>query len=153
MARPTVTIYTDGACEPNPGPGGWAAIIRYHSHEKVLTGSAVHTTNNRMELQAAIAALEALGEPCRVEMHTDSRYLQQGISSWLPNWIAHGWRKSDRKPVLNADLWQRLYSLTLKHDVHWHWVRGHAGDAQNERTDRLAHQAMRAASPSRLRSR
>ena len=143
MSRPQVTIYTDGACKPNPGPGGWAAILRYRRHEKVLTGREPQTTNNRMELQAAISALEALREPCQVELYTDSKYMQQGITDWLPNWIARGWRKSDRKPVRNVDLWKRLYALIQQHDVHWHWVPGHSGDPQNERVDRLARQAIR----------
>lgn len=142
MDRPTVTIYTDGACDPNPGPGGWAVILSYRGHEKVLTGSEAETTNNRMELQAAISALEALREPCRVELYTDSRYLKRGITEWLPNWIARGWRKSDRSPVLNVDLWQRLHALTLQHEVHWHWVPGHGGDSQNARVDDLARQAI-----------
>ncbi len=148
MTRPKVIIYTDGACEPNPGPGGWAAIVRYGRHEKVLTGGDPRSTNNRMELQAAISALESLREPCRVELYTDSRYLQRGITEWLPNWIARGWRKSNRKPVLNADLWRELHALTQQHDVRWHWVRGHSGDPQNERVDRLAYQAIHRRTPS-----
>jgi metal-dependent HD superfamily phosphatase/phosphodiesterase/ribonuclease HI len=148
MPRPKVTIYTDGACKPNPGPGGWAAVLRYPGREKVLTGGEPDTTSNRMELQAAISALEALREPSQVALHTDSRYMQQGITEWLPNWVARGWRKSDGKPVLNLDLWQRLYALIQQHDVRWHWVRGHSGDRQNERVDRLARQAIqRAGSP------
>ena len=111
MLRPEVIIYTDGACDPNPGPGGWAAILRYRGHEQVLTGSEHDTTNNRMELQAAISALQALKEPCQVELYTDSMYMQQGITAWLPNWMARGWRKRDSKPVLNADLWQSLQVL------------------------------------------
>ncbi len=143
MAKPLVTIYTDGACEPNPGPGGWAAILRSRGHEKVLTGRERNTTNNRMELQAAISALEELGGSSRVELHTDSQYLKRGITEWLPKWIAQGWRKSDKKPVLNVDLWQRLHTLTLRHEVEWQWVRGHSGDPQNERVDRLAYRAVR----------
>ena len=142
MTKPLVAIYTDGACQPNPGPGGWAAILQYHGHEKVLTGGERHTTNNRMELQAAISALEALGGSTRVELHTDSEYLQRGITEWLPRWIAHDWRKSDKQPVLNVDLWQRLHALTLRHEVEWQWVRGHSGEAQNERVDQLAHRAI-----------
>lgn len=142
VPRPEVTIYTDGACLPNPGPGGWAAILRSGQHEKVLTGSDAHTTNNRMELEAAIAALEALKVPSRVEMHTDSTYLQLGISEWLPAWIARGWRKRDGQPVLNVDLWQKLHALVQRHEVEWHWVRGHRGDPDNERVDRLARQAI-----------
>jgi len=145
MGKPAVTIYTDGACEPNPGPGGWAALLSYCGHEKILTGHESHTTNNRMELQAAIAALEALKGHCLVELHTDSEYLQRGITEWLPRWIARGWIKSDKRPVLNVDLWQKLHALTQQHEVHWQWVRGHVGDPQNERVDRLASQAIRSA--------
>jgi len=136
--QPKVVIYTDGACRPNPGPGGWAALLRYGSTERVLTGSDPDTTNNRMELTAAIAALETLDRPCRVELHTDSRYLQLGITEWLPNWVARGWRKADRSPVRNADLWARLYDLIHEYDMEWHWVRGHVGDPHNERVDALA---------------
>ena len=149
MRRPAVTIYTDGACEPNPGPGGWAAILRYGTEERILTGADPDTTNNRMELQAAIAALEALRssppgpEPLRVELYTDSQYLQQGITAWLPKWIAHNWRKSDRQPVLNADLWQALHTLAQQYNIHWHWLRGHSGQRHNERANRLASEAMR----------
>ncbi|MBC7261942.1 MAG: ribonuclease HI [Chloroflexi bacterium] len=148
MPRPEVTIYTDGACEPNPGPGGWAAILRYGTREKIISGGEPHTTSNRMELQAAIADLEALKQHCRVEFYTDSQYLQQGITTWLPQWIERGWRKSDHKPVLNADLWQKLHALTLQHEIHWHWIRGHSNDPQNERVNRLAYQAIPRASPS-----
>ncbi len=142
MPRPEVIVYSDGACKPNPGPGGWAAILRSDSQERVLTGAAAHTTNNRMELQAAIAALSALNRPSRVQLHTDSIYLQRGITEWLPGWRARGWRKSDRKPVENIDLWKRLYQLTQEHQVDWRWVRAHSGDALNERVDELAYQAM-----------
>jgi ribonuclease HI len=142
VPEPKVTVYTDGACKPNPGPGGWAAILRYSGHERVLTGGEPNTTNNRMELQAAIAALEALEKPHQVELHTDSRYMQQGITEWLPNWIVRGWRRSDGKPVLNRDLWKRLYAAIQQHRVRWRWVRGHSGDPQNERVDGLAHQAI-----------
>jgi len=143
MTKPLVTIYTDGACDPNPGPGGWAAILRFAGHEKVLTGHAPRTTNNRMELQAAISALNSLGGPTRVELFTDSEYLKKGITEWLPGWIARDWRKSDKTPVLNADLWQDLQALASKHQVKWQWVRGHSGDAHNERVDRLATRAIR----------
>jgi ribonuclease HI len=143
MTKPLVTIYTDGACDPNPGPGGWAATLRYCGHEKVLTGREASTTSNRMELRAAICALEALHVPTRVELYTDSEYLKRGITEWLPKWIAHAWRKSDKKPVLNVDLWQTLHALTLRHEVEWRWVRGHSGDPHNERVDRLAHRAIR----------
>jgi ribonuclease HI len=137
-----VTIYTDGACQPNPGPGGWAALLLYGDHEQVLSGSDADSTNNRMELQAAISALETLAEPCHVELYTDSTYLQQGITQWLERWIARGWRKSDRRPVLNVDQWQKLHALTQEHDVQWHWVRGHGRDRHNERVDRLAYGAI-----------
>ncbi len=139
---PSVTIYTDGACKPNPGPGGWAAILRYRRHEKVLSGREPKTTNNRMELQAAVSGLEALRTRSRVDLHTDSRYLQQGMTEWLNNWVARGWRKSDGKPVINLDLWQRLYELTQQHDVHWCWVPGHSGDPNNERVNQLAYEAI-----------
>ena len=141
--RPVVTIYTDGACEPNPGPGGWAAILRYGSREEILSGADPQTTNNRMELQAAISALEALNERSQVRLYTDSQYLQQGITAWLPGWIAHNWRKSDRQPVLNADLWKKLHALAQQHDIDWHWLRGHSGQRHNERANRLANEAMR----------
>lgn len=143
MRHPLVTIYTDGACEPNPGPGGWAAILRYGAQEKILSGAEPYTTNNRMELQAAIAALKALRQPSQVNLYTDSRYLQQGITAWLPNWIAHNWRRSNRQPVLNADLWQKLHALAQQHDIRWHWLRGHSGQRHNERANRLAGEAMR----------
>jgi ribonuclease HI len=117
-------------------------VLRYGSTERVLTGSDPDTTNNRMELTAAIAALKALDRPCRVELHTDSRYLQQGITKWLPNWVARGWRKADRRPVLNDDLWKQLHRLIQEHEVEWHWVRSHVGDLQNERVDALAFAAI-----------
>lgn len=142
MSKPVAVIYTDGACKPNPGPGGWAAILRSQGHERVLSGGQANTTNNRMELQAAISALQALREPSQVELHTDSSYLQRGITEWLPNWVARGWRKSDRKPVRNADLWRKLHHLTQQHDVRWHWVQSHSGDPLNERVDSLAYQAI-----------
>ena len=149
MPHPAVTIYTDGACEPNPGPGGWAAILHSGTREVILSGADPHTTNNRMELQAAISALEALRSapfgpgPARIELYTDSQYLQQGITAWLPSWIAHNWRKSDRQPVLNADLWQKLHTLAQQYDIRWHWLRGHSGQRHNERANRLAGEAMR----------
>jgi ribonuclease HI len=138
----TVTIYTDGACSPNPGPGGWAAILRYGDHEKTLSGGDPQSTNNRMELQAALSALQALKRPCRVTLHTDSEYLQRGISEWLPRWRQRGWRTSDRRPVRNQDLWQALVVEIERHDVEWRWVRGHAGDPLNEQVDRLARAAI-----------
>ncbi|MGC8780548.1 MAG: ribonuclease HI [Anaerolineae bacterium] len=133
-----VVVYTDGACSGNPGPGGWCAILRYGPHEKVLQGGASLTTNNRMELRAALAALQALKRPCVVEIHTDSEYLKNGITEWLPLWLRNGWRTRDRQPVKNQDLWRALYAETRKHRITWHWVAGHAGDELNERADRLA---------------
>ncbi len=135
---PPVVIYTDGACSGNPGPGGWAAILRFGPHEKVLQGGASLTTNNRMELRAAIAALQALTRPCEVELHTDSEYLKRGISEWLPIWLRNGWRTAGKQPVKNRDLWQALHAAVQPHRVVWHWVAGHAGNALNERADRLA---------------
>lgn len=135
---PQVTVYTDGACDPNPGPGGWAAILKFGSHVKELTGAEPETTNNRMELRAAVEALSALQQSCRVDLFTDSSYLQQGILDWLPNWQAKGWRTSDKTPVKNRDLWEQLADLKSKHQITWHWLKGHAGDPLNERADRLA---------------
>jgi ribonuclease HI len=139
---PRVTVYTDGACEPNPGPGGWAALLRFQSSEKVLQGRADETTNNRMELTAAIEALSELNTPCRVDLYTDSQYLQRGITEWLPRWVLKNWRGSSGK-IANQDLWQALATEEKKHEVEWHWLRGHAGDRDNTRVDRLACQAMR----------
>jgi ribonuclease HI len=139
MADPLpVIIYTDGACSGNPGPGGWCAILRYGPHEKVLQGGASLTTNNRMELRAALAALQALTRPCVVEIYTDSEYLKKGITEWLPLWVRNGWRTRGREPVKNRDLWQALHAAAQKHRITWHWVRGHVGDEHNERADRLA---------------
>lgn len=140
---PVVTIYTDGACEPNPGPGGWAALLRSGSQEKVLTGGEAQSTNNRMELRAAIAALQALNRPCQVRFFTDSEYLRRGITEWLPRWRARGWRRKGGA-LANAELWQALESAIGPHQIEWHWVRGHAGNPDNERVDRLARQAMHA---------
>lgn len=141
-----VDIYTDGACSGNPGPGGWGALLSYGSHAReICGGEASGTTNNRMELMAAIAALEALTRPSVVRLHTDSVYLRSGITSWLPKWKLNGWRTSDKKPVKNADLWQRLDAATKQHQVQWLWVKGHAGDPGNERADALANQGMREA--------
>ncbi len=145
-----VVIYTDGACDPNPGPGGWAAILRFGPHEKVISGSNPDTTNNRMELQAALSALRALKRPCHVTLHTDSEYVRQGITEWLPNWRRQGWRTGDRRPVQNQDLWQALASAAERHHVEWRWVRGHAGDPLNERVDRLARAAIPRGPPSDL---
>ena len=133
-----VEIFTDGACLGNPGPGGWAALLRCGATESELVGGARHTTNNRMELMAAIAGLEALTRPCSVQLTTDSRYVMDGIRSWLPAWKRNGWRTAARKPVKNTDLWQRLDEASARHDVEWVWVRGHAGHAENERVDALA---------------
>ncbi len=141
-ASRSVVIYTDGACEPNPGPGGWAAVIIAQGQVRELSGSEPATTNNRMELTAAISALRSLTSPTSVELYTDSRYLQQGITLWLPSWQARGWRRSGNQPVLNVDLWQELSHLTKQHTVRWHWLKGHAGHPHNERANRLAYQAM-----------
>jgi ribonuclease HI len=143
-AGEVVEIHTDGACSGNPGPGGWAALLRWRGHEKELSGGEPLTTNNRMELRAAIAALEALKRPMRVRLHTDSEYLRQGITRWLPAWKARGWRTADEKPVKNLDLWQRLEAAVTRHRVEWVWTRGHAGDPLNERVDRLARAAVAA---------
>ncbi len=137
-----VAIWTDGACSGNPGPGGWGAILRYGGHEKELSGGQAMTTNNRMELTAAIAALEALSRPCRVELHTDSQYLRGGVTGWIHNWKRNGWRTADKKPVKNDDLWRRLDEAAERHEIDWRWVKGHAGDAMNERADALARRGM-----------
>ena len=141
MADDKVIIYSDGGSDPNPGIGGWAALLRFGEHEKVITGNAPEATNNRMELQAAIGALQALKWPCQVAFHTDSEYVRRGITEWVENWIAQNWMHKDNKPVANADLWRQLWTLVKKHDIEWHWVRGHAGDPLNERVDQLARQA------------
>ncbi len=133
-----LVVFTDGACAGNPGPGGWAAILQYGEHEKVLQGGASLTTNNRMELRAAIAAFQALTRPCVVEVHTDSEYLRRGITEWLPIWQRNGWRTAAKQPVKNQDLWRALQTAMRSHRVTWHWVRGHAGHPLNERADRLA---------------
>ena len=140
---PHVVIYTDGACSRNPGPGGWGAILIFGEHRKELSGGEALTTNNRMELTAAIAALEALKRPARVELNTDSEYVRNGISQWLPGWKRRGWRTAGNEPVKNLDLWQRLDSAQARHQVRWHWIRGHAGHAENERADELARAGMR----------
>lgn len=137
-----VEIYTDGACKGNPGPGGWGALLRWGGHEKELFGGEAHTTNNRMELTAVIRALAALGRPMRVELHTDSQYVQKGISVWIHDWKRRGWRTAEKKPVKNADLWQRLDELARRHEVQWHWLRGHAGHPENERADALANRGI-----------
>ena len=137
-----VAIWTDGACSGNPGPGGWGAILRYGGHERELCGGEALTTNNRMELSAAIAALEALSRPCRVELHTDSQYLRGGVTGWIHNWKRNGWRTADKKPVKNDDLWRRLDEAAQRHTIDWRWVKGHAGDEMNERADALARRGM-----------
>jgi ribonuclease HI len=136
-----VEIFTDGACLGNPGPGGWAALLRYKTVEKELAGGEPDTTNNRMELMAAINGLEALRRPTHVRLTTDSQYVKQGIELWLPKWLANGWRTADKKPVKNQDLWQRLAAAAAPHRVEWHWTRGHSGHAENEQVDKLARQA------------
>ena len=142
MTAPKVVIHTDGACSGNPGPGGWGAILRYGEHEKELQGGEALTTNNRMELTAAIMALETLKRPATVELHTDSVYVKDGIGKWIHGWKRNGWKTSDKKPVKNAELWQRLDAALGHHEVTWHWVKGHAGHDDNERADELARQGM-----------
>lgn len=138
----TVEIFTDGACRGNPGPGGWGALLRYKGHEKTLSGAEPHTTNNRMELMAAIRALESLKRPCKVRLTTDSQYLRKGITEWMDNWKRRGWRTADRRPVKNEDLWRRLDAAARRHQVQWHWVKGHSGHRENELADELANQAI-----------
>lgn len=138
---PHVSIYTDGASDPNPGPGGWAAILRFGDHEKVLTGADPATTNNRMELTAAIRAVEALQRPCVVDFYTDSQYLRRGITEWLPRWKARNWRRKGGA-LANVDLWKALDRVTQPHQIRWHWVRGHSGHPLNNRADRLAREAI-----------
>lgn len=137
-----VQIYTDGACRGNPGPGGWGAILRYGDTEKELYGAEPATTNNRMELMAAIHALEALKRPCDVTLTTDSEYLRRGITEWLPQWKRRGWRTASKQPVKNQDLWERLESAAAPHHVDWRWIRGHTGHEENERADQLANRAI-----------
>jgi ribonuclease HI len=141
-AKPHVVVYTDGGCTPNPGPGGWGAILISGKHRKELCGGEAAATNNRMELLAAISALEALKKPSRVDLHTDSQYVRNGIHTWIHNWKKKGWRTAEGKPVKNVDLWQRLDQARLRHEMHWHWVKGHAGHAENERADELARAGM-----------
>jgi ribonuclease HI len=141
LPKPHVVIYTDGGCAPNPGPGGWAAILRMGEHEKELKGGEAASTNNRMELMAAISGLEALKKPCLVDLHTDSQYVRDGITKYINNWKRNGWRTASRDPVKNQDLWQRLEAARNLHTVRWHWVKGHAGDHYNERADALVHEA------------
>jgi len=137
-----VKIWTDGACSGNPGPGGYGAILQFGEREKELSGGEPATTNNRMELMAAIVALEALTRPCAVDLHTDSQYVRNGVTQWIAGWKARGWKTADRKPVKNVELWRRLEEASERHEVEWHWVRGHAGDEMNERADALARAGM-----------
>jgi ribonuclease HI len=139
---PKVVIFTDGACRGNPGPGGWGAVLMFGEHEKEICGGELATTNNRMELTAACEALEALNKPCKVELHTDSQYVKNGISEWLRGWKARGWKTAGKDPVKNVDLWQRLDMARQRHEVDWRWVKGHAGHELNERADRLARKGM-----------
>ena len=139
---PQVVIHTDGACSGNPGPGGWGAVLHYGPTEKELWGGELATTNNRMELMAAIQSLEALKRPCRVELHTDSQYVRNGIREWIHAWKARGWKTADKKPVKNEDLWKRLDEARLRHEVDWRWIKGHAGHEFNERADELARRGM-----------
>ncbi len=138
----TVEIYSDGACRGNPGPGGWGTLLRWNGREKALYGGEPETTNNRMELMAAIRGLETLKQPCRVILTTDSEYLRKGITEWLPNWKQRGWKTANRKPVKNVDLWQALDAAVQRHEVDWRWVKGHSGHADNETADQLANQGI-----------
>ena len=138
MNLPTVEIFTDGACRGNPGPGGWAALLRTGDKEREISGGEALTTNNRMELRAAIEGLNALKKPCRVELHTDSNYVRDGITKWIHGWKRNGWRTADKKPVKNADLWEALLEAAARHQVTWHWVKGHSGHPENDRVDTLA---------------
>ena len=138
---PHVTVFTDGACSGNPGPGGWGAILKFGDKEKELNGGERHTTNNQMELMAAISALEALKRPCVVDMHTDSQYVREGITKYINNWKRNGWRTASKQPVKNQDLWQRLEAARAAHEVHWHWVKGHSGHELNDRADQLVREA------------
>ena len=142
MSEGIVEIYSDGACRGNPGPGGWGALLRANGAEKELYGGEAATTNNRMELMAAIRALEALKRPSRVKLYTDSIYVMKGITSWINDWKRRGWRTADKKPVKNEDLWRQLEAVAAKHEVEWHWVKGHAGHPENERADALANKGI-----------
>ena len=143
----TVEIYTDGACSGNPGPGGWGVLLRFRGEERELWGGEAQTTNNRMELMAAIQALETLKRPVRAALYTDSTYVREGITSWIHNWKAKGWKTAAKKPVKNVDLWKRLDAALERHDIDWHWVKGHAGHPDNERADELARRGLREAAP------
>ncbi|HEY2340789.1 MAG TPA: ribonuclease HI [Steroidobacteraceae bacterium] len=146
-----IEIYTDGACRGNPGPGGWAALLRIGEHEREISGAEALTTNNRMELTAVIRALEALKRPVEARLYTDSEYVRRGVNEWLPAWKARGWRTAERKPVKNQDLWQQLDELRMPHRIEWHWVPAHAGVIDNERVDRLANEAIDALASQALR--
>ena len=141
--RPKVRIFTDGACSGNPGPGAWAYLLQYNDHEKLASGTIIHTTNNQMELLAVIQALRTLKKPCTVEVYTDSQYVQKGISQWLPKWQANGWRTSQKNPVKNQEYWQMLHDASAVHKIIWHWVKGHSGHVENERVDALARAALK----------
>ena len=142
MTKDSVVIHTDGACSGNPGPGGWGVVMDYNGHRKELRGGEALTTNNRMELQAAISALDSLRRPCIVEMHVDSRYVKDGISKWIHGWKRNGWKTADKKPVKNVELWQALDAAIQRHQISWHWVKGHDGHPENERADELAREGM-----------
>ncbi len=137
-----VEIFTDGACRGNPGPGGWGVFMRYGKHEKKILGAETETTNNRMELMAAIQALASLREPCKIDLYTDSQYVQKGITEWLPGWKKKHWKKTNNHPIKNVDLWQELDKQTVRHEIKWHWIKGHAGHPENELADALANQAI-----------
>ena len=144
MKDDLIEIFSDGSCLGNPGPGGWAALLRWRGHEKELSGAEANTTNNRMELQAAISALNELKKPSKVRLTTDSRYVIQGINDWLAGWVARGWKTASKQPVKNQDLWQALHEATQRHSIEWCWVKGHAGNVENERVDMLARGAAEA---------
>jgi len=137
-AKPEVAVWTDGGCRPNPGPGGWAVLLCFRGHEREMSGGEKETTNNRMELTAAAEALEALTRPCRIAVHTDSEYVRNGVTRWSTGWVRRNWRNASGDPVKNMDLWRRVLDAAKRHEVSWHWVRGHAGDINNERVDKLA---------------
>jgi ribonuclease HI len=142
MTANKVIVHTDGACSGNPGPGGWGALLAFNGTRKELSGGEAETTNNRMELMGAIAALESLKRPCKVEMHVDSAYVKDGITKWIHSWKRNGWKTADKKPVKNVELWQRLDTAIATHDISWHWVKGHSGHSENERADELARAGM-----------
>lgn len=144
MTQPILEIFTDGACKGNPGIGGWGVLLRYGVHEKTLKGAQAHTTNNRMELTAAIEALKAIKKPCEIHLTTDSNYVKNGINQWIHTWKKNGWKTAQKKPVQNLDLWQQLDQLNTQHNVHWHWIKGHSGHPGNEMADNLANQAIEA---------